>query len=748
MLQFLARRTHLTNRHTLHFSKSLVRNSYYLVVPELPPVVEGSDALFHWDTFPSYEHATPQAVVSGGLRLCSETDTAIQHHVEKTAHESSKPTFESIFNPIEDLNVPFETGFCTIRQLALVDQRKFANLYSKFDGHFTMHREFRFQDPTLYNLVQSLNTDEKRAKLKDWQQTLINLYLHFGKLNGCHLQNEELDQLQLLNGKLSQHQYSFAQRLLYANKTFTHLELDPFAFDDVPYHIKQQFAVDKSKPESGPWKLDLSDRTFHTIMTYSGNRPLRKLLFEAYYGRASPTVDRLNRNVENIVEITRKRKLIAKFLGYSCFADIVLQSKMARTKETVQDFIESTRSKLKPIHDENIRELTAYAQEKSKKPKEYEQLQAWDVAYWRQRQLQDLSSSLKIDSSQISRYFSYDRVLNGLFEFVETLFGVKFQLETNFDDQYKWHPDVQVYRCVENENVIGHLFVDAFARPNQKSELCLATTGRDRCQRHNVLPIAYLNMNLPRIDGTATLMTLAQLKEMFFSFGRVLQVLLTQSPNHELAGIRNLEADALDIIPHFLVQCLRDPNILPYISENVETKKTLDASTYHRALNEIDQHMITHDVLRQLYLSAFDLEIHTNATNYYDAMAKLWPSFTSVPLHNRDFHPCSFEQIYCEQLASAYYSHKWSEMIACDLFNAFKEVGMNEKDKISELGKKFRSTILARGGTVSMRELFREFRSREPNYEHYIQRLTTQIIKRKHHKVFSCYTLTCFGFLF
>jgi len=42
-------------------------------------------------------------------------------------------------------------------------------------------------------------------------------------------------------------------------------------------------------------------------MTYSSNRSLRKLMFEAFYGRASPTVDRLNRNVENIVEITRKR---------------------------------------------------------------------------------------------------------------------------------------------------------------------------------------------------------------------------------------------------------------------------------------------------------------------------------------------------------------------------------------------------------------------------------------------------------
>lgn len=98
--------------------------------------------------------------------------------------------------------------------------------------------------------------------------------------------------------------------------------------------------------------------------------------------------------------------------------------------------------------------------------------------------------------------------------------------------------------------------------------------------------------------------------------------------------------------------------------------------------------MITHDVLRQLYLSAFDLEIHTNATNYYDAMTKLWSLFTSIPLHNRDFHPCSFEQIYSEQLASAYYSHKWSEMVACDLFNAFKEVGINDKDKVAALGKK------------------------------------------------------------
>lgn len=39
---------------------------------------------------------------------------------------------------------------------------------------------------------------------------------------------------------------------------------------------------------------------------------------------------------------------------------------------------------------------------------------------------------------------------------------------------------------------------------------------------------------------------------------------------------------------------------------------------------------------------------------------------------------------------------------------------------------RFRETILAKGGTISMREVFREFRSRDPNYGHYIERLTTQ----------------------
>jgi hypothetical protein len=52
-------------------------------LPELPPVVDGTDVLFNTDKLPSFAHANSQTVVSGGLRICTETDSSIQQHIDK-----------------------------------------------------------------------------------------------------------------------------------------------------------------------------------------------------------------------------------------------------------------------------------------------------------------------------------------------------------------------------------------------------------------------------------------------------------------------------------------------------------------------------------------------------------------------------------------------------------------------------------------------------------------------------------------
>jgi oligopeptidase A len=53
-------------------------------------------------------------------------------------------------------------------------------------------------------------------------------------------------------------------------------------------------------------------------------------------------------------------------------------------------------------------------------------------------------------------------------------------------------------------------------------------------------------------------------------------------------------------------------------------------------------------------------------------------------LDKRDAHPCSFTPIFSGDWAAAYYSSIWSQMVAADAFNAFRD---NSED-VEEVGKR------------------------------------------------------------
>ena len=53
--------------------------------------------------------------------------------------------------------------------------------------------------------------------------------------------------------------------------------------------------------------------------------------------------------------------------------------------------------------------------------------------------------------------------------------------------------------------------------------------------------------------------------------------------------------------------------------------------------------------------------------------------------------------------------------MAADAFGAFEEVGLNNAEKVKEVGLKFRDTILSLGGGIDPMLVFKEFRGREPS---------------------------------
>lgn len=68
-------------------------------------------------------------------------------------------------------------------------------------------------------------------------------------------------------------------------------------------------------------------------------------------------------------------------------------------------------------------------------------------------------------------------------------------------------------------------------------------------------------------------------------------------------------------------------------------------------------------------------------------MDKLWPMYSAFPLDPMDHSAMSFYQIFNEESAS-YYARIWSRVIAADVFTAFQEAGLENKESVRTVGER------------------------------------------------------------
>jgi len=53
-------------------------------------------------------------------------------------------------------------------------------------------------------------------------------------------------------------------------------------------------------------------------------------------------------------------------------------------------------------------------------------------------------------------------------------------------------------------------------------------------------------------------------------------------------------------------------------------------------------------------------------------------------------------------------------VLSADAFGAFEEAGLHDEPAVRGLGRRFRDTVLALGGSRHPMEVFKDFRGREP----------------------------------
>jgi oligopeptidase A len=362
-------------------------------------------------------------------------------------------------------------------------------------------------------------------------------------------------------------------------------------------------------------------------------------------------------------------------------------------------------------------ELRAFARAQG----ETNELMHWDIPFWAERQREALFAYSEED---LRPYFPLPAVLRGLFALAERLFGVSIRAADG--DAPVWHPDVRFFRVTDESGApLAAFYLDPYSRPAEKRggawmDECV---GRSRLfadhSGHARLPVAHLVCNqTPPVGDKPSLMSFDEVQTLFHEFGHGLQHMLTRVDYGLASGIRNIEWDAVELPSQFMENWCYHRETLLGFARHHETGAPLPDELFAK-LCAARTYRAGSDMLRQLFFSLLDLELHDG----FDPDGPVTPFAVQQEVAKRstvlaplpeDRFLCSFGHIFAGGYAAGYYSYKWAEVLSADAFAAFEEGGLENADALRGIGRRYRDTVLGLGGSAPAMEVFKSFRGREP----------------------------------
>ncbi|MDF1555637.1 MAG: M3 family metallopeptidase [Deferrisomatales bacterium] len=581
------------------------------------------------------------------------------------------------------------------------------------------------QSQELYRAFRALREDPGWDALPRGRQRLVEARLLGAELSGVALAGAEKERFNRISERLAELSTEFAHHVLDATQGFR-LELtERSQVEGLPQSLLELAAASArtagrspASAAAGPWHITLDLPCYLPFQQYSRRRPLREALYRAYVGRASGGADD---NLPLIDEILRLRRERAGLLGYPHPAAVSLATKMAPDTVAVERLLGELEAVALPAARREHAELVAFAHAQG--APEAASLTHWDVPFWAER-LREQRYAL--DEEQLRPFFPLPRVLDGLFGQATELFGITVSAADG--EVPVWHPDVRFFRVADpGGEPLAAFYLDPYARPSEKrpgawmgSLVGRSTTlaaGGDTHRR----PAAYLVCNAsPPAEGRPALLTFSEVRTLFHEFGHALQHMLTTEPEGLVAGIRNVEWDAVELVSQFLENWCYHEQTLAALAHHFQTGRGLPTEQ-REALQQARVFREGTATLRQLGLAWFDWELHRGfdpaAGDDPVAVQQRVLARTGVlpPLEENRFL-CSFSHIFAGGYAAGYYSYKWAEVLSADAFAAFEETGFDQA-QVRELGRRFRDTVLARGGGEDPGAVFRAFRGRDPSPE-------------------------------
>jgi thimet oligopeptidase len=547
---------------------------------------------------------------------------------------------------------------------------------------------------------------DRQPKLKGEDAKLLFETMRDYRRAGLELPKAQRDEIERMRKELSSLAIDFESNVTKAEKPvkFTKPELE-----GVPDNFLEQI---KTSEDEYTVMANITVQYLNVMENAKREETRKRLLIEH---------DNLARkeNIPLLEKILPLRDDIARKLGYKTWADYQTEVKMVNNAATAIDFLQQLKTGLQPKFDA---ELAAYRQIKARDSGDPNaQIYIWD---WRYFSNQLKKEKYTVDAEQLRVYFPYQRVLEGMFNIYQSIFGLKFQ---RVDPPYKWVNDLQLFAVSDSktDEPLGLFYLDMFPREGKYNHFAQfgLIEGKLLADGKYQRPVCALICNFPApTKDRPSLLAHSDVETLFHEFGHAMHTILTRAKYGRFSGT-SVPRDFVEAPSQMLENWVWDKRVLDsFAADYRDPSKKIPAEILAK-LKESRLATEGTRYRRQLSFGLTDLEMHTEIHDTNAAEA--------LPLSNKIlsdvFLPLAPDTAFVAYFGhlmgydAGYYGYAWADAIAADMATVFEHASNGYFDQT--VGHRLRTEIYEPGDSRDVNISIEKFLGRKRSLDPFLKKI-------------------------
>ncbi len=657
-------------------------------------------------TAPSGEHRVLRLPDWGSFR----TDTIVSevealhdegYKLAETIASLAQPTFQEVVLPIEDLNDrmamvigPLEhlkgVMSADIPEIVRVADRV-SELQSAFSAKMALH-------VGLYRAYVAIRDGEQFHALSDDEKRIITESIRKRELSGVGLPEDEKAQLTQVYEETARFSTQYENNIQDSTDAWHYVVVDVSELDGVPADDIARMAEEAVMRKEKGWVITLQMPDVMAILMYAKNRALRARVADA---RREIACHGAYDNIPVSKKILALAHKQAKILGFSQYAELSLEPKMARQGGVagVQNFLMGLHAYAFPKAQAEYVLYEEFARTR---------LGITDPAphdfLFVERLMQE--EQYAIDHEALRAYMPFSKAMEAIAHIVQATFGLTLVKRT---DVSVWHPSVVFYELRDSVGALrGAFYADMYARKGKRSGAWMDTlTTSRRTKDGTLVPVAFLVSNAPTPQsGQEAYLAHDEIVTLFHEFGHTFH-LIAGEPVYRSLSMNHVEWDTVELPSQWMENYAWEPEVLTRMSAHRETGQPLPREMIDRLLSSRHFHTGLSTV-RQLRFALYDMKLYST----YDPEAPLDPVAVWHDMDGLDVrttHPdermvTNFRHIMSGGYSAGYFSYMWALGLVAQAWEPFAQ---NPFDR--EAGRRYHREIIAPGASRPMQESFERF---------------------------------------